>query len=103
MPCSFNCFVCSGPTNGSISSKLDRFEDDDRIYLKTTNGSIKLRLPEDAKADVEASTVNGSIHTDFALTVRGKILKRKLNGRINGGGGRVKLSTVNGSISIYED
>lgn len=90
-------------TNGSITARLTRFSEDDEIQVNTTNGSVRLTLPADIKADVKASTVNGSIHTDFPLTVQGKILKKRLRGKINGGGGIIDLSTVNGSIKIYED
>lgn len=90
-------------TNGSISIYLTQFNEDDRVDLNTTNGSIKLYLPSEVKADVKASTVNGSIRTDFPMTVQGKILRKRLQGEINGGGGIIELSTVNGSISIYEE
>ncbi|MCI0493452.1 DUF4097 domain-containing protein [candidate division KSB1 bacterium] len=89
-------------TNGSITARLIFFGAHDEISLKTTNGGIKLILPSDAQADVRASTVNGSIHTDFPLTIQGKFNKKRVNGEINGGGGVIELSTVNGSISIYE-
>ena len=89
-------------TNGAIKVQLNKFKNNNRIILKTVNGSVKLSLPDDAKADVKASTVNGSISTDFPLTIRGKFIKKNLDGEINGGGGRISLSTVNGSISIYE-
>jgi len=89
-------------TNGSIRTELIQFSDSDRIYLKTTNGSIKLTLPSETNADVQASTVNGSISTDFPLTVKGKFIKRSLKGEINGGGGKITLSTVNGSIRLFE-
>jgi len=95
--------VDANTTNGSISVYIIQFSDNDRIDLNTTNGSIKLTLPSDVKADVEASTVNGSIRTDFPMTVQGKILRKRLDGEINGGGGIIELSTVNGSISIYEE
>jgi len=90
-------------TNGSISIYVIQFGDDDRLDLNTTNGSIKLTLPSEVRADVEASTTNGSIRTDFPMTVQGRITRKRLDGVINGGGGSIDLSTVNGSISIYEE
>lgn len=94
--------VAANTTNGSISISLAQFSRDDRLDFNTTNGSIKLYLPSEVKADVRASTVNGSIRTDFPLTIQGKISRKRLNGAINGGGGTIELSTVNGSVSIYE-
>lgn len=89
-------------TNGSVVAVVSEFGDRDNIRLKTTNGSVKLRLPSDVRADVSASTVNGSIRTDFPLTIQGKIMKRRIRGEINGGGGKIDISTVNGSVKIYE-
>jgi DUF4097 and DUF4098 domain-containing protein YvlB len=94
--------VAASTTNGSISISLDDFSRDDRLDFNTTNGSIKLYLPSEVKADVRASTVNGSIRTDFPLTIQGRISRKRLNGEINGGGGTIELSTVNGGVSIYE-
>ena len=90
-------------TNGSISIYVAQFGNDDRLDLNTTNGSIELTLPSDVKANIEASTVNGSIRTDFPMTVQGKISRKRLDGVINDGGGSIELSTINGSISIYEE
>ena len=90
-------------TNGSISARVTKFENNDNIRMNTTNASLKLKLPANVKAYVRASTVNGSIRTDFPLTVKGKIAKKSLRGEINGGGGKIDLSTVNGSITIYEN
>ena len=94
--------VDANTTNGSVSVSLTQFSQQDQVDLNTTNGSIKLYLPSEVRADVKASTVNGSIRTDFPLTIQGKISRKRLNGEINGGGGIIELSTVNGSISIYE-
>ena len=94
--------VDANTTNGSVSVCVTQFSRQDQVDLNTTNGSIKLYLPSEVSADVKASTVNGSIRTDFPLTIQGKISRKRLNGEINGGGGMIDLSTVNGSISIYE-
>ncbi|MBN2007941.1 DUF4097 family beta strand repeat protein [candidate division KSB1 bacterium] len=88
--------------NGAVKIKVKSLDRRDNIMLKTTNGSVKLGLPENVSADVEASTVNGSIRTDFPLTIQGKYARHHLDGEINGGGGKIKLSTVNGSINILE-
>ncbi len=69
-----------------------------RIILQ----SIRLYLPSGIESDIEASTVNGRIKTDFPVKVRGKLGRKRIRGTINGGGGLIDLHTVNGSISIYE-
>ncbi len=70
-------------------------------FLLKPRGSVSLALPEGTNADLHARTVNGSIRTDFPLTVRGKIGKR-VEGKLGEGGFKMNLSTVNGSIRILK-
>ncbi|MFH1942269.1 MAG: DUF4097 family beta strand repeat-containing protein [bacterium] len=89
-------------TNGGIRVELTEFDSRGQMSFKTTNGSITVTLPEDVKADIEVSTVNGGVSTDFPVEVRGKFIGKRIRGTINGGGGLIDLHTVNGSIRIYE-
>lgn len=89
--------------NGGIRVELMDVDRHEEMSLRTTNGSIKIVLPSDVEADIEASSVNGSISTDFPLEVRGRFNRKRIRGRINGGGGLIDLHTVNGSIRIYEE
>ncbi len=49
-----------------------------------------------------ARTTNGSVRTDFPITVQGTLRKNRLDGEINGGGAALELRTTNGSIRIEE-
>lgn len=86
--------------NGSIKARLGRADWKDRIEFTTVNGSIAVSLPANASAELEASTVNGAIDSDFPITVRGRMNPRSLLGRIGEGGRDLKLTTVNGGITI---
>jgi DUF4097 and DUF4098 domain-containing protein YvlB len=70
------------------------------LKLQTVNGGIEVTMPGGLSADVLASTVNGDISTDFPLTVRGKIARRKLEGTIGAAGRTIEMKTVNGSIDL---
>jgi DUF4097 and DUF4098 domain-containing protein YvlB len=85
--------------NGSVEVEVARVEPSGRSELHTTNGSVRLTLPRDASADVEASTVNGSVGCDFDLA-DGRKSRRKLEGRIGSGGARFEIGTVNGSVHV---
>ena len=86
----------NGNVNVTISSKV-QFED---IRLSTTNGSIDLSCPEDINADVSAHTTNGSVRSEFPITIQGGFGRKSLDGRINKGGSHIDLHTTNGSIEI---
>ncbi|MCD6116589.1 DUF4097 family beta strand repeat protein [bacterium] len=89
--------------NGSINVIVNPKSDNSGITLKSVNGGIKLSMPEGVKATLSASTVNGSIGSDFDVTISGKYASKKARGEINGGGARVSISTVNGGISIRKE
>ena len=86
--------------NGSIRGSMGSTQWSQTLRFRSVNGSIALNLPADASTDVQAATVNGSITTDFPLTVTGKISPRRLTGTIGGGGRSMDLETVNGSVTL---
>lgn len=90
-------------TNGSVIFDLTNSAtagwSSSGFKLSTTNGSVRLNVPRDFSARVEASTVNGSIHTDFPVTVSGEIGKH-MNFTLGSGGPLVEAKTVNGSVRI---
>lgn len=89
-------------TNGGIDIELREVVEGEDMSFRSTNGGITLALPGDARASVEARTTNGGIHTDFPVTVQGSFNRKRLEGEINGGGGRIELKTTNGRIKIRE-
>jgi len=87
-------------TNGSISIDMASVGSDS-ISLETTNGSVTLMLPEKARATVSATVTNGGINVgsldNFEVTEKAR---RRLEGKLNGGGTEVELHTTNGSIRL---
>ena len=59
-------------TNGGIRVELREFQSGEELSCRTTNGQIRLTLPHEVQADVTASTVNGTISTDFPMEIRGR-------------------------------
>jgi hypothetical protein len=72
------------------------------IEFTTVNGNVIAELASNIGADVEMTTVNGDLRSDYDIVVR--------NGRYNpfsvsahvgpSGGPRMKLTTVNGSVEL---
>jgi len=91
--------VEASAVNGSVEVDMARVDPAGRSRLGTTNGSVRLTLPRDASAEIQAHTVNGSVRCDFDLADSHKS-RRKLEGRIGAGGARFELGTVNGSARI---
>lgn len=86
--------------NGDVRAVLGHMLDGDRLEFTTVNGSVRLVLPDDTDADVEGSTVNGSIHSDFPMRLKGRWGPRSMRGTLGRGGAQLKLTSVNGSLSL---
>jgi DUF4097 and DUF4098 domain-containing protein YvlB len=86
--------------NGSINVRMGRANWSDVLEFKTVNGGIMVELPNDLSTEVHASTVNGSLSSDWPMTVRGKWGPRRMNGRIGNGGRELALESVNGDIEL---
>ncbi len=86
--------------NGDIRVSMDRLTGDDDLEFSSGNGSIEITVPSDFSADVEASTGNGRIVTDFPIQLIGRISPTRLRGKIGNGGRRLRMSTGNGAMEI---
>ncbi|MGH9697373.1 MAG: DUF4097 family beta strand repeat-containing protein [Bryobacteraceae bacterium] len=92
--------VDGATTNGSVTVELAGAGwNGSGLRVTTTNGSVKLNLPESFSARVEVSTVNGRVQTDFPVTVSGEIQKN-MSFVLGSGGATIEARTVNGSVRI---
>jgi hypothetical protein len=87
-------------TNGGVEAELEALSPDG-VQMECTNGGLRLRLPRDSKADVSARITNGGISVDgIELEAIGEQSKRRVEGRLNGGGARIRMEGTNGGIRI---
>jgi len=86
-------------SGGSVKAYISQQPKGD-CRLNTSGGSITVYLAENISLNVDAGTSGGSIHTDFPVTIQGKISKKELKAQINGGGPELYLHTSGGSIYI---
>ena len=76
--------------------------DGNQIDLRTTNGGVTLAMPADYSAHIQTGTVNGSIRSDFPVTVHGSIRPNNLDFNLGSGGPLIHLSTTNGSVTLKQ-
>ncbi|MCP5047783.1 MAG: DUF4097 family beta strand repeat protein [bacterium] len=91
--------INASTSGGSVSATISKQPTAD-CKLTTSGGSVTVHLAEGIKVDVDAKTSGGRVHTDFPVTVKGELSKRKLHAKINGGGPELYLKTSGGSIRI---
>lgn len=87
-------------TNGGIDLSLGAVAEGG-VKAETVNGGVVVSVPRDAKADVRASVVNGGLSVgDLPVTTVGEQSRRRLEGKLNGGGPRIVIGAVNGGVRL---
>ena len=92
--------VNASTVNGSVTARMGRFENDEDLNFSTVNGTVITEFSGDLDADIELSTVNGRFQTDYPVTINGRLDPRHLRARLGRGGRRIRLSTVNGNVEL---
>jgi hypothetical protein len=87
-------------TNGGVDVRLigARWEGE-ALDVRTTNGGVRMRVPENYSARLEASTVNGGVNIDFPVVVQGRI-GRDISTTLGSGGALVRAETTNGGVRV---
>jgi DUF4097 and DUF4098 domain-containing protein YvlB len=91
--------VDASVVNGSVNVDMSSVGSH-KISLHTTNGAVTLAVPDDAKGDVEATCVNGGITVNGVKIEVVEQSRRRIQGKMNGGGTPIELRTVNGGVRI---
>jgi hypothetical protein len=68
--------------------------------VRSSDGSITLRLPDDLAAFVDAWTSDGRIDLQIPLEVSGRVEKSRVRGKLHGGGRTIQIHTSDGSITL---
>ncbi|MEU9185997.1 hypothetical protein AB0D14_15880 [Streptomyces sp. NPDC048484] len=87
--------------SGSVIVDLDPTGRASDISLTSISGEIAVRLPHPADAEVEVDSASGTVYSAFEdLRVGGQWGAKKITGRLGAGNGRLKATTVSGSIAL---
>jgi hypothetical protein len=93
--------LTASTVNGSIRARITGVAATRSMSFTTVNGSVIAELPATAGADVEMTTVNGELRSDFDMSVRGRLDPHNLNVHVGAPGGpRIRLTTVNGNVEL---
>jgi DUF4097 and DUF4098 domain-containing protein YvlB len=68
--------------------------------FRTSDGSVHLMLPTGFKANLDASSNNGSVTLEPSVRVDGDISRSHVRGMMNGGGPELLIHTSSGSIHV---
>jgi DUF4097 and DUF4098 domain-containing protein YvlB len=71
--------------------------------IRSNDGSVRVSLPSDFKASLDATTSDGHINVHLPVEVHGTVSKSELHGTLNGGGPSMVLQTVDGVIELNRE
>jgi DUF4097 and DUF4098 domain-containing protein YvlB len=87
--------------NGSVHARLGRLDSDGSMEFSTINGSVTVEFTGDFGADVDLQTLNGSLNTNFPMTMSGRLDPKHLRAHVGRPGGpNLRLKTINGSVEL---
>lgn len=92
--------VQGSTANGGLSVHLtgDRWQGDG-LDVRTSNGGVRLYVPEGYSAHLETGTVNGRVDIDFPITLQGR-LSGDIEVDLGSGGPPVRVHTTNGPVRV---
>jgi hypothetical protein len=87
--------------NGDVRARLGRLDSDAPMEFTTITGNVIVEFGPDFGADVELQTINGSLNTNFEMTISGRLDPKRLRTHVGKPGGpRIRLHTINGSVEL---
>ena len=92
--------VSANTGNGDIDVRMQSLSDRGDMEFRSGSGAVRVTLPSDFNGDVDASTGNGELRTDFAIKLIGRLDPQHMHGTIGSGGRMLRLSTGNGRLEI---
>jgi len=85
---------------GGIEINLEGVKLDRGMELSARDGSITLKLPSGAAADLDLSAIHGRIDLDLPEAVEGETNNNRVRGKLAGGGPLIKINTDHGDVRI---
>ena len=102
----FNCSLCGNggfsarTTNGNIAGTFSTPVIGGNYTISTQNGNLQVSVPSSSSFKLTASLVNGSIQTSNLVLSQEIKTSTQIAATVGTGTGNLRLSTVNGQISI---
>lgn len=88
--------------SGDVEVEVDRLDGSDDMKFTSVSGDVNVKMPSSLDADVDISSLSGSIKTDFPIEVRSEQHgpRTYARGRLGSGSRRVNMTTVSGDLSL---
>jgi len=86
--------------SGGVTVAAADWRDGDNLTVNTFSGDVTLRLPANARGDLQFDSFSGSFNSDLPVTLSSSS-RRNFRGALNGGGSSdLRLTTFSGDVTI---
>jgi DUF4097 and DUF4098 domain-containing protein YvlB len=86
--------------SSEVTVESSEWNDGNSIEVKTFSGDVRLRLPQNARGNIDFDSFSGTFESDLPVTLNSSN-RRNFRGSLNGGGsGDFRLKTFSGDVSI---
>ena len=86
--------------NGDIDVSMTQLKASDDMTFSTGSGEVRVTLPAGYNGELDATTGNGDVRSDFELKIQGRMNPRHIRATIGDGGPRLRLTTGNGRLEV---
>jgi hypothetical protein len=86
--------------NGDIDARMSAVQPREDMTFSTGSGHVRVTLPTSYNGELDATTGNGAISSDFDLRIEGRMSPRRVRATIGSGGARLRLATGNGGLEL---
>jgi hypothetical protein len=102
-----NITTADGPVeartgNGDIDVSMTQLRSREDMTFSTGSGRVRVTLPAGYNGELDASTGNGELRSDFDLKIQGRMNPRHVRATIGEGGPKLRLATGNGRLEVLK-
>jgi DUF4097 and DUF4098 domain-containing protein YvlB len=102
-----NVVTAQGPVeartgNGDVDVQMSALRPGENMSFSSGSGTLRVTLPPGYNGDLEATTGNGEIRSEFDLKVQGRLSPHRVRATIGNGGPLLRLTTGNGRVELLK-
>jgi DUF4097 and DUF4098 domain-containing protein YvlB len=102
-----NVVTAQGPVeartgNGDVDVQMSALRPGENMSFSSGSGTLRVTLPPGYNGDLDATTGNGEIRSEFDLKVQGRLSPHRVRATIGSGGPLLRLTTGNGRVELLK-
>jgi len=94
--------VSANSASGDVDVQISRLEGSNQMSFSTASGDVSVKVPANLDAEIEMSSLSGSLHTDFPIEIQDQEHGpgSHARGRLGNGATHLSLSSASGDVSL---